>query len=309
MKKSILSVMLLVFASINVFSENEEVKHWKSQGNFSLNFAQSHLSNWAGGGESALNGVGKIIYSLKYAKDNTKWNNSLDVALGYSILGEADPMKTDDRFEVNSMYGLKAKEQLFYSVAFSFKSQFMDGFDYSNDSTSPISRSFAPAYITLGLGMDWEPSPHFQINLAPVTGRLTIVSDQKLADQGAFGVEAATYEERQENGELVRVKISDGENVRFELGAKMIARAQVDIAPNVNLSGKLELFTDYLKNPQNIDIDLQTLLTMKINDWLNANIATHLIYDHDIKIMDKDGNIGPRTQFKEVFSLGLSFKL
>lgn len=307
MKKSLLSILILAFAGTTLFAENDEEKYWISKGKFNLNFAQSHFSNWAAGGESALNGVSKILYNLNYEKDNTKWTNSLDFALGYSILGDADPMKTDDKIEINSMYGLKAKDALYYSIAFSFKTQLMDGFDYSNDSTTPIARAFAPAYITLGLGMDWEPSPHFQINLAPLTGRVTIVSDQRLADQGAFGVEAATYEEREENGETVKVKISDGSPTRLELGAKMIARAQVDIAPNVNLSAKLELFSDYLKDPQNIDVDLQTLLTMKVNNWLNANIATHLIYDHDIKIMDKDGNIGPRTQFKEVFSLGLSF--
>lgn len=307
MKKSLLSFLILAFAGLSLYAENEEEKYWISNGNFSLNFAQSHLSNWAGGGESSLNGISKILYKLNYEKDYTKWTNSLDLALGYTVLGDADPMKTDDRIEINSMFGLNAREHLYYSLAFSFKSQFMDGFDYSNDSTTPISRAFAPAYITLGLGMDWEPSPHFQINFSPLTGRLTIVTDQRLADQGAFGVTGATYEEREEDGEMVSVKISDGENTRFEMGAKMIARAQLDLAKNVNLSAKLELFTDYLKDPQNVDVDLQALLTMKINDWLNANIATHLIYDHDIKIMDKDGNIGPRTQFKEVFSLGLTF--
>jgi hypothetical protein len=63
-----------------------------------------------------------------------------------------------------------------------------------------------------------------------------------------------------------------------------------------------------LHNPQNIDVDWQNLITMKINSWLNANISAHLIYDDDITITDKDGNSGPRTQFKEVLSIGLSYK-
>jgi hypothetical protein len=34
-----------------------------------------------------------------------------------------------------------------------------------------------------------------------------------------------------------------------------------------------------------------------------------LIYDDDIDIRDSKGNIGPRTQFKSVLGLGISYKM
>jgi hypothetical protein len=289
MKKSLLFLLIyLSSAVITLAQESEESSNWKRSGKAGLNFSQSHLSNWAAGGQSSFNTLGMLNYVANYSRDKIKWDNTLDMNLGYSIIGEAKAIKTDDRFEFNSNYGVKATEKFFYNLGFSLKSQFADGFDYKTDSTNPISGLFAPGYITLGAGMDWVPNKHFSLTFAPITGRVTIVADQDLADAGAFGVDP-------------------GENLRFELGAKMTFKVAGEIAKNVQLGSKLELFSDYLEKPQNIDVDWQTNITMKVNSWLNANISAHLIYDDDIMIMDKDGNTGPRTQFKEVLSVGLSY--
>ena len=283
------------------YAQEETPKNWTSKGTVGLNFSQSYLSNWAAGGDNALNWQGILNYSINYAKNKEKWENGIALKLGYSHLGDAKPIKTDDQIELNSLYGYKATEKLFYSLAFSFKSQFAEGFDYKNDSTTPISKFLAPGYITLGIGMEWVPSKIFQLNFSPLTGRITMVNDQDLADAGAFGVDAATYDATS------GAKLTDGKTSRFEFGSKVSAKLNVDIAPNVNFSSKLELFSDYLDNPQNIDIDWQNLITMKVNSWLNANISANMIYDDNIAITDKDGKIGPRLQFKEVLSLGLSY--
>ncbi len=287
MKKQFFTLLLLGFISLNVFAQSD-TSYWKTSAKTSLNFSQSHLSNWSAGGQSALNLLGLINVSANYKKENHIWDNGLDMTLGYSHLGDEKIMKTDDRIEFNSLYGKKATEKLFYSIAFSFKSQFADGFDYKVDSTTPISGLFAPAYITLGIGMEWKPNPYFSINFSPLTGRVTLVTIKELSDAGSFGVEP-------------------GKQSRFELGMKTTFKFEKEIVKNVTLGTKLEVFTDYLKNPQNIDVDWQTLVTMKVNSWLNANIATHLIYDDDIKITDKEGKTGPRTQFKEVLSVGVSY--
>jgi len=284
------------------FSQEEAPKKWKRSGDIGFNFSQSHLSNWAAGGDNALNWQGIFNYNANYTHEKNKWDNNISLALGYSHLGDAKAIKTDDKIELNSLYGYKATEKLFYSLSFSFKTQFADGFDYKNDSTNRISGFLVPAYITLGLGMEYVPNSNFSINFAPITGRITIVNDKDLADSGAFGVDPAKYDE------ISGVKIKDGKTSRFEFGAKMTAKLDVKIAENVNFNSKLELFSDYIKNPQNIDVDWQNLITMKVNSWLNANISAHLIYDDDIMITDKDGNTGPRTQFKEVLSIGLSYK-
>lgn len=297
---TLLLIFVFIFAQAT-HAQEDAAETWKSSGTIGLNFSQSHLSNWAAGGENALNWQGVFNYSINYAKNKEKWDNGIALKLGYSYLGDAKAIKTDDQIELNSLYGYKATEKLFYSLAFSFKSQFAEGFDYKNDSTTPISKFLAPGYITLGLGMEWVPNKNFSINFSPVTGRITIVNDQDLADAGAFGVEKATYDAN------TGAKLSDGKTSRFEFGTKATAKLNIELAPNVQFTSKLELFSDYLDNPQNIDLDWQNLITMKVNSWLNANISAHMIYDDNINITDKDGNTGPRLQLKEVFSLGLSY--
>jgi hypothetical protein len=75
----------------------------------------------------------------------------------------------------------------------------------------------------------------------------------------------------------------------------------------VDFSTKLELFSNYLHNPQNIDVNWQVNITMKVNSWLNVNINTELIYDDDVIFHDANGNpIGPRTQFNENMQIGLA---
>lgn len=301
MKQLVFSIALTLFTSLIAFSQDSKVSNWSRSGSAGLNFAQSHLSNWAAGGENALNSSARFIYQANYEKGKNKWNTNLDLGLGYSIIGDNKAIKTDDKIEINSMIGHKATENLHYSLSFSFKSQFADGFDYKTDSTNPISRLMAPAYLTLGFGMDWAPNKVIEVNFSPATARMTFVTDQKLADAGAFGVDPAVYNDS-------GIKTKDGMTSRFEFGGKLVAKLNVDIAKNVNFNSKLELFSDYIKNPQNIDIDWQNMFTMKVNSWLNANITMHMIYDDDITITDKDGKKGPRTQFKEVLSIGIAYK-
>lgn len=287
MKTATLATVLLI-TFIGLKAQEEPAKHWKRSGKAGLNISQSHVSNWAAGGQSNLNSLALFRYEANYARESTKFDNNIDINLGYALIGKLKPVKTDDKIELNSAYGRKATDKLFYSTAFSFKSQIMDGFNYAKDSTHPISTLFAPAYITLGIGGDWKPGEFFSATWLPLTGRLTIVADDSLSSVGAFGVEA-------------------GKKMRTELGSKATLRFKKEIFQNVTLTSKLELFSDYLKNPQNIDIDFQNLLILKVNSWMNANISAHLIYDDDIRITDKNGKRGPRTQFKEVLSIGLGY--
>jgi hypothetical protein len=81
------------------------------------------------------------------------------------------------------------------------------------------------------------------------------------------------------------------------------------IAKNIDLKSKLELFSNYLNNPQNIDVNAEALFNFKVNEWFSASLQWTLIYDDDIDIRDADGNIGPRTQFKSVLGIGISYKM
>ena len=291
----------------------ENASNWTNEGSVGINFAQSSYTNWAAGGQSALNWQGTLNYELSYNNDNFKWDNSFNAALGYSYFDfKKKPVKTDDMLEFTSLAGLTATEHLNYSLEFAFRSQLAKGFNYQLDSTVYTSKFLAPAYISLGLGVEWVPNEHFSINFAPLTGRITIVNDAYLASQGAFGVNELDANDTISHG-LNSPKIK---MIRYEFGARLAAKMEYNLFKNVDYETKLELFSNYLNHPERIDVDWQNLFVMKVNSWLNCNFGTHLIYDYDIPFYDLDPTTGlmvkdpnSKVQFKEVLSIGLLFKL
>jgi hypothetical protein len=303
MKKIILlSGIILVMLQIHAQETEESSKPWKTGAQFALTFSQSSFTNWSAGGDNAISVNGYINWFGDYTKGKSLWENRLDLAYGTTKQGDLDFRKNDDKIDLSSKYGLKAAEKWYYSALFNFKSQFTDGYDYPEDTSILVSSFLAPAYTSIGLGMDWKPKEYVSVYLSPVTARWIIVNNQDLANQGAFGVEGAEYNEQ---GDLIK----EGEKVKSEFGAMLRAEFNKDLAKNINLKTKVELFSNYLENPQNIDLFWDLFLTMNINTWLAVTLNTTLAYDHDVMIVDKDGNEGPRTQFKEVFGIGLTYNL
>ncbi len=289
----------LILSGLTAMSQTDTTKYWQFENKASLNFSQSYFSNWSAGGENTLATTGKYTNKSNYAKDKHKWDNWLHLGLGYSLIGDADPLKTDDKIEFISSYGYDIHDKWYATVLLTFKSQFANGYDYSKDSTVYISKFMAPGTIDIGPGVEWKANDHFMINFSPVTAKWIIVNDQRLADEGSFGLDPAVVD-------TVTGEITHAKKVKTMFGAKVLAVLSYEIFKNVNFNTKLELFSDYLNNPQNIDINWQAGLTLKVNSWLNVNITTELIYDNDIMFYDADGNeVGPRTQFNENMQLGL----
>ena len=314
MKKHFLLTIALLMG-MGAMAQEPAASNWTLNGNIGLNFAQSSYTNWAAGGQNSLNWLGTFNYAANYAKDNLKWDNTLNTALGYSFYDFGKkPIKTDDKVEFTSLGGIKATESLNYSLELAFRSQFTKGYDYKVDSTVYTSRWLAPAYLTLGLGMEWAPNEHFSVNFAPVTGRITIVNDTMLAAKGAYGVNML------DKNDTVTHSVR---TIRYEFGARLSAKMKYTIIQNVDFESKIDLFSNYLNHPERIDVDWQNLLVMKVNSWLNCNVGTHLIYDYDIKFpvldamgeptLDAEGNTimteGSKIQFKEVLSVGFLINL
>lgn len=270
--------------------EADTIKYWKLNGVSSINFSQVSLTNWAAGGENSYAFNGLLNLTLDYSKDNNDWLNTLDIGYGIQKLGEQDVRKTDDNIDFTSKYGRKVSKTLFISAILNFKTQMDNGKKYEEDTSYVISKFFAPAYLQGALGMEYKPGEVFYFVLSPAAAKLTMVFDDTLSARGSFGV-------------------YPGEKTRLEFGGSATVGVKKEIMKNVTLKSTLALFSNYLKNPQNIDVDWKMSINMKINDFLSANLNIHLIYDDDIKTSDDDGNEkGARVQFKEVFGVGLTYK-
>ncbi|MEN8226295.1 MAG: DUF3078 domain-containing protein [Bacteroidota bacterium] len=303
MKKIITLAAMLVLMSgalLNAQTTADTVKYWKVGGDVSLNFGQTALVNWSAGGVNSYSFNGLFNLHADWQKDKYLWTNNLIMAYGVYKEKDDNRSKGDDKIDFTSNFGYQMVKNWYYSTTFSFKSQFDLGFPEDQDSLFN-SKFLAPAYVSLGLGLTYKPNEQLQLILAPATYRLTIVNDQRLADNGEYGVDY-------EIDSLGLPIPGAGSMFRHEFGFNLKFMYSVAIVKNVDFQTKLELFSNYLEEPQNIDIYWDNYFNFTINSWLSAQLTTSLIYDHDINITDTDGNTGPRTQFKQTFGLGLAYK-
>lgn len=299
--KRILLIAAL-FTTVATFAQDTiQVGNWTIMGKVSMNLSQSYFSNWSAGGTSNLTTIGKYTMSADFKKNRHGWNNWLDMALGYSLFLETEPLKTEDKIEYITGYRYELHKHWYFTVMGKFATQFAKGYDYSVDSTNYISNFLAPAYTDIGPGITYEPTDWFMVYLSPATAAWIIVDDQKLADDGAFGLDPAIRDDSTGN------VITHAKRVKTMFGAKMMIVLSKEVYKNITVGTKLELFSDYMDNPQAVDVNWQVLIGLKVNDWLNVDLQTTLLYDEDIMITDKDGNTGPRTQFREFLMLSVGF--
>ncbi|MCK5536888.1 MAG: DUF3078 domain-containing protein [Bacteroidales bacterium] len=286
MKKILIIFLVLPFI---VFSQEvpDSLRAWQKGGIATLNFSQVSLTNWAAGGNSSASGVLIFKSFANYKKDKLVWDNSIDLSYGGLKEMDKDFVKSNDKIELNSKLGIQAKDSWYYSGIIGFKSQFAAGYNDS-DTRDIISQFMAPGYLTAGLGMDYKREK-LSILIAPLSGKFTFIMDDKLAASGDLGVDL-------------------GSNSRGEFGVNVKFEYKNEILKNVTLETSLDMFSNYFNNPENIDIDWNVLINMKINEYLSANLVSRLIYDDDIKILDSTGKSAPRVQFMEMFGVGLSLK-
>ena len=294
--------------SIRTISK-DTIMGWKTGGIFGLNISQASFTNWAAGGENTMAFAGILNLYANHKGVKSSWDNMLD--LGYGLLKQgknADFIKTDDKLDFTSKYGRKASKYWYYAALVNFKTQMTAGYNYPN-TINKISDLLAPAYVLTAIGADFKPSDKLTAFIAPATSKVTIVNNDSLANIGAFGVTAATLDDDDNI-------IEQGKKLRSEVGGYMRVVYQQTLFKDksVSITSKLDLFSNYQENPQNIDVSWETIIGLKVNKFITTTITTHLIYDDDVAIaVDRtgEGNLdgsGPRTQFKEVIGVGLNVK-
>ncbi len=284
MKKLILSFVTLYFVLGMTAQEVQDTTYWKKNGDFTVNFSQVSFSNWAAGGKNSVSGVALFNYGANYLKDRLSWDNSLN--LGYGLLkeGSDELIKSEDKMEFNSKagYRMAPESKWFFSGLLGFRSQFANGYKYP-DTDNRISALFAPAYLNFALGADYKPSDRFSLFLSPLGSKFTFVADDVLAP--LFGLET-------------------GKNMRAELGGTLRSELKLPLVTNVDMVAALGLFSNYLEKPQNVDVNWDLRINMKINKFLSANLITNMIYDDNIKIDGKNSLV----QWKQLFGVGFSYK-
>lgn len=286
MKKVIL-VLLVAFSCSLTFAQDKvkDTSYWAKSGKITFLLNQSAFSNWLSGGENNLAGNFGVNYSINYKKDKITWINRIDAAYGLSKVGDSEfTKKTDDRLELNSIFGIKAKGYWSYSFFANFKTQFAKGYEYQTEdgieTRTQYTNFMSPGYLSFGPGLLWEKHENFKFNLSPLAVKLIFVDpNYTLPNNKYFGVD-------------------EGKSLRTEFGFRASAYAKFEIFKNVSLENILVLYSNYLEDPQNIDLDYTLNIDMTINEVLSANLIFQTIYDD---------NAYEGFQIREVFGLGVNY--
>lgn len=276
--------------TINKDPKDTTHKTWKLGGLFNLNINQGTLSNWSAGGD-------KFSFSLNaylnvfafYKKNKHSWDNSLDLAYGIVNTTSLGSRKASDRIDFLSKYGYSIAPKWSISTLFNLRTQFTNGYAYSKtasgaDTSNIISKTFAPAYLLLSLGVDYKPTDNFSVFISPLTERWVIVGDSAIAP--LYGV-------------------LPGKKSKNELGAFVTANYTAKLGANFVYKTRLDLFSNYKQKPQNIDVYWTNALTAKLTKYINFSFNLDMIYDDDTKNVNPAK--GPAPQWLQLMGVGFAY--
>lgn len=264
-------------------------KIWRKGGLYGINISQGSLNNWAAGGDDFSLSVNSVLslYAF-YKKDKHSWDNTFDFNLGYVRTSSLGSRKNDDRIDILSKYGYALGPKTNLAGLFNFRSQLFKGYTYPDNVKTFSSAFLSPAYVLFSPGIDFKPNSDLSLFISPATARWTIVMDDSLSARGLYGVDP-------------------GSHTNSEIGAFASINYLKEFNKVVTYKGRLDLFSNYKRNPQNIDIYMTNVLNVKLSKVLSMTWSVDMIYDDDVRLFGKTGE-GAGLQLKSLVGLGLLVK-
>ena len=286
-------LIIILITSINIYSQEivEKDSLWTKRGNVAVLLNQTGFSDWVGGGTNNFSGTIKFDYEWEYRNKGWDWLSNVESAFGLAKYKNAPfARKIDDRILIQSIVGKEFTRNLSFSAFFNFTSQIGNGYKYKKDDDNNeirelTTRIFSPAYFQIGSGFLWKKDEKLWVNYSPIASRLILVSkkftDGLSENDSYFGV-------------------SPNKSSRYELGANLTFHSEGSLLENVNYKQDLKLFSNYLEDASNIDLDYLAQIEINVNPLLSTQLIFQLIYDD---------NAVSRLQVREVFGVGVQLKL
>ncbi|MDC0162866.1 DUF3078 domain-containing protein [Flavobacteriaceae bacterium] len=286
-------LIIILITSVNIYSQEivEKDSLWTKRGNVAVLLNQTGFSDWVGGGTNNFSGTIKFDYEWEYRNKGWDWLSNVESAFGLAKYKNAPfARKIDDRILIQSIVGKEFTRNLSFSAFFNFTSQIGNGYKYKKDDDNNeirelTTRIFSPAYFQIGSGFLWKKDEKLWVNYSPIASRLILVSkkftDGLSENESYFGV-------------------SPNKSSRYELGANLTFHSEGSLLENVNYKQDLKLFSNYLEDASNIDLDYLAQIEINVNPLLSTQLIFQLIYDD---------NAVSRLQVREVFGVGVQLKL
>ncbi len=299
--RKISTILLAVVVYTTTMAQDtkpDSLKNWKTGGVSKIGFNSTALTNWAAGGNNT-NALSTLVSLFAdYKKGLSNWNTKLDLAYGLlqnrdkSIPNSDKFIKNDDRIQLLSKYSRDAYKNWKYAAFAEARTQFTEGYTNPYERKGLTSTFLAPLYGEIGLGMEYgkdTKTSKFNVLITPIGAKLTHV--------GVSTLRPLYYSENLDKA------------IRWELGAFLKGSFSKDFSKDLNFKTSLGLFTNYLKDPQNVDVNWETLTSYQVGKYFNVSYNSLLIYDDDVVLTrSKDKSIGPGVQYRGIFSIGFTLK-
>lgn len=274
-----------------------EVNYWKRWTKFGLNANQASFSdNWSAGGVNSVSLLGTAWHKAEYNKDRFNFVSEMDFRYGklqnFAREGEAKQLakKNNDRIFWDNKLAYKMTDTWALYLSVTLESQFDVGYKYGKDAdgneiiTDTISAFMAPGYFTESFGLEYKPDNSFSLRLGTGTARQTIILDDRIAPpvggSEVYGVQP-------------------GKKFRNDLAFQLTANLDRNLAKNLNLKSRYNLFADY-KDLGDPDHRLDVVVTAKVNSFVNVSLTGIVVYDSD---QDK------KVQYSQALALGVVYSL
>lgn len=276
---------------------------WQIGMAFGMDFFQLlQINPKVGAGEDRIQFGGVSTVFAFYQNKRLNWENIGTLLFAVQRLGSGSTVigsnvvpkpyqKTVDEFRLVSSfaYDKSTGSPWSYSADFIFFSQIVPTYrgnflrDVSGDNEGPISRFLSPAQITFSPGSRYQPNEHWRISLSPASLKAVVVADNGIAsipgnEEEMVGLHGTAW--RSED---------DFDNVFLQFGASFRTLYKNKYARDkLQHKSELILFSNYLMEPKNIDLDWRNELSYKLFAGLTINLVVNLFYDHDIFIQKTD---------------------
>lgn len=305
------AILSVVVATAQNTKKEPSPTAFKVGGIFSLMGGQSGSRNWSQGAEKfSLAGIGSLTLFANKTWGVNKFENTLDLSYGLVNSGSQEVRKIDDKFDLYSRYGHTLKGKLGVGVVGNLRTQFSNGYDYTEEPKKRISGFFAPGYITFSPGIQWKPVAGLTTHLGPAIRWIVITNNPySLNYQGAIQPDGTT-----ERTLASLYDVNPGREVRLEIGPYLSTTYQREIMKNVAYRGRLDLLLDALNDVPNkglnnwnanVDVYMTNNFMMSVNKWLKVNYSLDIVYDDNVRIFGKDKR-DAATQLKSILGVGIA---
>lgn len=284
---SIITVLILMVCSTLATAQSisipDTLEGWDQSWVASLNGSQAAYNNWSQGGVSSISGTGSSVFTLYYKEGQFSYGFRTNLKYGQSNIKGQGVRKTDDLISIRNRFNYAFREDGTLSGygTINFRTQFDQGFEYATEDGQPdilISNFFAPAYLSEGVGIAYDPSPSFTFE-GGLGLKQTFVSDDDLATD--YGLDP-------------------GENFRSEGGLTTGINFEKEIFEDIIYASSVETFTNFLIPIDETDVFWANELIGQINSIVSASFQFELRYDNDFS---------SEIQLKQVLSAGVSVNL